>query len=60
MNQKMRSLTMSLTGLVAALGLAAFVRGAAMAWRPAGWMLGGLFVAVPAVFVAYAAFRESK
>lgn len=55
-----RSWTMSIAGLVAAAGLAAIVYGAALAWRPAGWMLGGLFVAVPAVFVAYAAVREKS
>lgn len=60
MNRKMRSWTMSIAGIVAALGLAAIAHGAALAWRPAGWMLGGLFVAVPAVFIAYSAFSENK
>lgn len=60
MSKQMRSWTMSGAGVVAALGLAAIVRGASLAWRPAGWILGGVFVALPAVFVAYSAFREIK
>lgn len=51
---------MSLAGLVAAVGLALIVHGVALAWRPGGWMMAGVFVAVPAVLVAYSAFRESK
>lgn len=51
---------MSLAGVVAALGLALVVRGVALTWRPGGWILAGLFIAVPAVFVAYAAFREKR
>lgn len=55
---KQRSATMSGAGLVAAIGLAVVDRGVALAWRPGGWILGGLFIAIPSVFVAYAAFRE--
>lgn len=55
---KTRSWTMSVAGAVAAVGLAAIVRGVAMAWLPGAWILGGFFVAVPAVFIAYAAFGE--
>jgi hypothetical protein len=53
-----RSGTMSIAGLVAAVGLGMIVRGVALAWRPGGWMLAGLLVAAPAVLVAYSAFRE--
>lgn len=51
---------MSIAGVVAALGLVLIVRGVALAWRPGGWILAGLFIAVPAVFVAYDAIREKR
>jgi hypothetical protein len=57
-NERQRSLTMSIAGGVATVGLALVVRGVFLAWRPGGWILAGIFVAVPSVFVAYAAFRE--
>jgi hypothetical protein len=56
--QRERSATMSAAGSVAAIGLVFIVRGVALAWRPGGWILGGIFIAVPSVLVAYAAFRE--
>lgn len=57
---KQRSVTMSVAGLVAAIGCGLVLRGVALAWRPGGWMLAGLMVAVPALFVAYDAFRETR
>jgi hypothetical protein len=55
---KQRSLTMSIAGAIASAGLAIMDRGVYLAWHPGGWILGGLFITVPSVFVAYAAFRE--
>lgn len=57
---KQRSAAMSLGGLAAAVGCGLTVHGVALAWRPGGWILGGIFIAVPALFVAYDAFREKR
>lgn len=57
-NERQRSLTMSIGGGAASIGLALMVRGVFLAWRPGSWILAGIFVAVPSVFFAYAAFRE--
>lgn len=56
--QRQRNLVMSIGAGVAALGLALMVRGVFLAWRPGGWILAGIFVAVPSVFITYDAFRE--
>lgn len=53
-----RSATMSIAGVIALLGAALIVRGTFLAWRPGGWILAGLFIAIPSVLVAYSAFRE--
>jgi hypothetical protein len=53
-----RDLSMTIGGVVAALGLGAFTRGAWLAWHPLGWMMAGIFLAVPSLLAAYAAFRE--
>jgi hypothetical protein len=58
--QQQRSSTMSVAGIVAAIGLGLLVHGVALAWLPAGWMLAGICVAVPAIFVSYDAFRSGK
>ncbi len=49
---------MTVAALIAAIGVSLVVRGADLAWRPAGWILAGLAIALPAVFVAYDAFRS--
>lgn len=49
---------MSIAGIVALIGCALIVRGVWLAWHPGGWILGGLCIAVPSVFIAYDAFRS--
>lgn len=56
--EKQQGWTMTAGGLAAAIGLALVVRGAWLAWRPAGWMLAGALIAVPALLAAYSAARE--
>ena len=58
--QKQRSMTMLVAGLVVLLGLGVSVHGVWLAWRPGGWMAAGLLIAVPAFLVAYDAFREKR
>lgn len=58
--EQQRSVTMSVAGVIAAIGLAVLVRGVLLAWRPAGWMLAGALVALPALSVAYDAFRGKR
>lgn len=58
--QKQRSVTMSVAGVVVLIGLAVLVRGVWLAWRPGGWIVSGLLIAVPALFVAYDAVREKQ
>lgn len=58
--QKQRSVTMLVAGIVVLAGLGVSVRGIFLAWRPGGWMAAGLLIALPALCVAYDAFREKK
>jgi hypothetical protein len=58
--QKQRSVTMLVAGLVVLAGLSVSVRGVWLAWRPGGWMAAGLLIALPALCVAYDAFREKR
>jgi glucose dehydrogenase len=39
------------------VGLCLVVRGVWLAWRPGGWIVAGLVMAVPALLHAYASFR---
>lgn len=55
---RQRNLVMSIGAGAAAVGLALMVRGVFLAWRPGGWIIAGIFVAVPSVFLTYDAFRE--
>jgi len=43
---------------VCVVGLALIVRGVALAWRPGGFIVAGLFIALPALAIARAAERE--
>ncbi len=54
-----KSIPEALAALVLVAGLALFVRGVYLAWRPGGWMVAGLFVAAPAFFFLYLSFRKS-
>jgi hypothetical protein len=58
--QKQRSVTMLAAGVVVLAGLGVSVRGVWLAWRPGGWMAAGLLIALPALCVAYDAFREKR
>jgi hypothetical protein len=55
--EKQRSNVMTASGVAALIGIAVVVRGISLAWRPGGWIAAGLFITLPAVFVAYDAFR---
>ena len=57
---KQRDMTMLGSGIVVLLGLSVSVRGVWLAWRPGGWMAAGLLLAVPALCIAYDAFREKR
>lgn len=59
-DQQKSGQTMSIAAVVAVIGLVAIVRGIALAWLPGGWIAAGLFVSVPAIFVAYSAVREKR
>lgn len=58
--EKQRNVTMLVAGLAVMAGLGVSVRGVWLAWRPGGWIAAGLLIAVPALFVAYDAFRRSN
>lgn len=47
-----------LTGLVLLLGAACFSFGAWLAWHPAGYMIAGLLLGVPAFLLLYG--REAR
>ena len=59
-DQQKRGQTMSIAAIVAVIGFAAIVRGIALAWLPGGWIAAGLFVSLPATFIAYSAVREKR
>lgn len=56
--EKQKNMQLSIAGVVAVLGCGVIVRGVSLWSRPGGWVLSGVLIVVPAVFVAYEAFRE--
>jgi hypothetical protein len=44
---------------VLVVGVAVFVRGVWLAWRPGGWMVAGLALAAPALFWLYGEIRKA-
>lgn len=57
-SEKQKNARLSIAGVVAFIGCGVIVRGVFLWSRPGGWVLSGVLVVVPAVFVAYDAFRE--
>jgi hypothetical protein len=45
------------TQLLVGTGAAVFVYGVWTAWHPGGFMVAGLVIAVPSIFVAYGNYR---
>jgi len=58
--QRVQNIARSIGAAILCGGIAAFTRGAWLAWHPAGWMVAGLAVASPAFLWLYNDVRSSK
>jgi hypothetical protein len=49
-----------IAGMVVIAGMGVFVRGVWLAWRPGGWIMAGLLIAIPALFFLYDKIRPRE
>jgi hypothetical protein len=58
--QRTQSIAQAVAASIVFAGLAAFTFGVWQAWRPAGWMVAGLLIALPSLFWLYNDVRSTK